>query len=119
MLQPTVHLLDSPLWEETAQFEQVATIEMILQTHDSTTHSKQVAVFTVHTDFDFATCNTARAIFTNFPTFFKRCCALQLPRRTNCKLSVIVGSTGVAKKQELSVEGPFHEFLSFAVSVIF
>ena len=118
MLQPSVHPLDKLFWEETTLvFEGPYQVQLMLQPHDPTTYSSQVATFTVPSnDFNFATCNTPRAIFTTFPTFYKRCSALQLPGRTNCKMTVVVAGP---VKWEFSVEGSIHEFCSFGVTVIF
>lgn len=115
---PQVHVLDSLFWEEsTLVFEPPYYVELMLHPHDAVTHSKQVANFIVPANsFNFATCNTPRTIFTQFPTFYKRCGALELPKRTNCKMTVLVAG---AAKLEFSVEGSFQDFLSFSVTVLF
>lgn len=118
MLQPAqVHTLDKLLWEETELLlEPHHLVELTLEPHDSVSHSRQAAAFSVPArEFNFETCNTPRTIFTNFPTFFKRCAALQLPRRTNCNMSVVAGPA----KWTFSVQGSFDDFLSFGVTVIF
>lgn len=117
-MSSAVNTLDRLLWEENdVVFETPYYVELTLQPHDSMTHSKQVASLVIpSSNFNFSAHNTPRAIFTNFPTFYKRCAALQLPKRTNCKLSVLVAD---AAKSEFSVEGSFNDFLNFSVTVLF
>lgn len=119
MLQLPINTLDKLLEKEDTAvvFEGQYHVELVVEVNDASTHSRQMAMFMVPAaEYSFRACNTPRAIFTTFPTFYKRVAAMQLPHQTICTFSVIV--VGPIKWQ-VSVNGPFNDFLSFGVTILF